>query len=60
MMLFGDIARRYAEMVENGGMLVATGIVSEDTERGIGLTVQRIQPLVATSSWECSHTRAEY
>ncbi len=41
--LFAEVAERYGEFVRGEHVLLVTGMVTEDVERGIGLTVRHVQ-----------------
>ncbi|MBA3945996.1 MAG: DNA polymerase III subunit alpha [Herpetosiphonaceae bacterium] len=41
--LFGDVAERYGELVSGDHVVLVTGLVTEDVERGIGLSVGHVQ-----------------
>ena len=49
MTLFEDAAERYADLLQVGSVLMATGVVTQDVERGVGVEAHTLWPLQAHS-----------
>jgi error-prone DNA polymerase len=45
--LFEGVAARYTEVVQEGGLVVATGIVTDHTEHGTGVEVRQVRRIAA-------------
>ena len=43
--LFEGAAERYGDLLDAGGIVVATGAVTQDVERGVGVEVREVRTL---------------